>query len=182
MLTILLSFQVKSNPEIRYHKIQYTSSSVKLLEWNITDTNGVSFVEEKIDQLGRVKELRFYNSFHQLQWAGSGYYGGPVIKYYYQDNQITETFFKNEFEFANDFRRSEVPYKHIYTLNDSNQITNIKFMYNIEFEWEKQNIDSVIRHLKFYSNINDEDSDLKNVFGYSYSFAKMNGVSPQKVK
>ena|SRR5690606_1683876 len=181
-ILILTSFGLQSEPKILFHKIRFTASSVELEKWNIKDTTGTAFVMETLDNYGRTKELRFYNWKHQLDWAGSGFYGGSIIKYDYEKNKIIETFFSSDNEIANDFKTSEVPYRHIYFLNDNNQIVDLKQIYKIDFEWTKESFEETIKHLEFYKNYPDEGSDLNNVFGYSYGFAKMNGVNPKRKK
>ena len=121
---LVSGFGFQSKEKVLFHKITFTASSVELEQFNITDINNTAYVQETIDDLGRTKELRFYNYNNQLDWAGSGFYGGPIIKYEYEENQIIETFFNSESEIANDFSTSEVPYKFIYHLNDKNEILN----------------------------------------------------------
>lgn len=181
--TILVSFSSVENNKVRYHEIEYTASSVELVKWNISDTLNKAFVKEIIDQLGRTKELRFYNIKHELDWAGSGFWGGPIIKYDYEKNKIIETFFSSENNIANDFKTSEVPYRNIYFLNDENQIVKVKQIYKIDFEFSRESLEQTIKHLKFYEQYTTDDPepsyDLENVFGYHYAYAKMNGIDPK---
>lgn len=189
LILTFLSFSKKNN--ILYHEISYTATSLHLEKWNITDTTHVSFVKEIVDDQGRTKELRFYNSFHKLDWPGSAFLGGPIIRYDYLDNQIIETFYSADNEIANDFRGSEVPYRHIYFLNEENQIIDYKEIYKIDFELTQESFDETIKHLTFYKNLILEydslftDSSYQftyTVFGYEYAYAKMNGVNPQGKK
>lgn len=181
-ILILTSFGLQNEPKKLFHKIRFTASSVELEKWNIKDTTGTAFVMETLDNYGRTKELRFYNWKQQLDWAGSGFYGGPIIKYDYEKNRIIETFFSSDNEIANDFETSEVPYRHIYFLNDENQIIDLKQIYKIDFEWTKESFEKTIKHLEFYKHYPDEGSELNSVFGYSYGYAKMNGINPKKIK
>ncbi|WP_299782926.1 hypothetical protein [uncultured Formosa sp.] len=176
---ILTSFGLQNEPKILFHKIRFTASSVKLEKWNIKDTIGTEFVMETIDDYGRTKELRFYNWKHQLDWAGSGFYGGPIIKYDYEKNKIIETFFSSDTEIANDFSTSEVPFRFIYYLNSQNSIERTEMKYKMDFKWTKESLEKTIKHLEFYKQYSSEETDLDQVFGYTYAFAKMNGIEPK---
>lgn len=179
-LFIFLSFTFQKNEKIIFHEIEYTASSVELVKWNITDTTSISFVQETIDNLGRTKELRFFNYRHQLAWAGSGFYGGAIIKYDYSENQIIETFFSADNEIANDFSTSEVPYRFIYHLDENQEIIKTEMKFKIDFEWTKESFEQTINHLEFYKQYTtSEGSDLEGVFGYNYAYAKMNEISPK---
>lgn len=166
------------------HEIRFTASSIELEKWNISDTTNIAFVKEFVDDKGRTKELRFYNYNHKLDWAGSGFWGGPIIRYDYTDNQIIETFFSSDNEIANDFKTSEVPYKHIYSLNNENQIIQTKQIYKIDFEWTEESFEETSKHLDFYKDYVDKSSGsgLEAVFGYGFAYAKMNGINPQTKK
>ena len=181
ILLSLYSFKAdQHSPKIRYHKIQFTASSIELIAWNIEDTTKTAFAKEFIDSEGRTTEIRFYNYAHKLDYAGSGFYGGPIIKYAYEDQKIIETFYKGENEIAHDFRTSEVPYRFIYQLNEKNEIVKIESKYIIEFDWTVESLESSIQHLEFYKKYAEEGSELKSVFGYTFSFNKMNGINPEK--
>lgn len=181
-LFLVTGFGFQENEKVIFHKINFTASSVELVQWNITDTTNTAFVQETIDNLGRTKELRFYNYRHQLDWAGSGFYGGPIIKYDYLKNQIIETFFSSENEIANDFWTSEVPFRFIYHLNDKSQIIDSEIKYKIEFEWTKESLDKTIKHLEFYKAYTIEDWKLDEIFGYNYAYGKLNGINPELKK
>ena len=163
------------------HKIEFTASSVELINWNTNDTINAAFVREFIDDAGRTKELRFFNSKKELNWAGSGFYGGPIIKYDYQKDKIIETFFSAENELASDFKASEVPYRHIYYLNADDEIIEVKEFYKMDFEWSKESFEQTIKHLEFYKQYPNEGSELPNVFGYQFAFRKMNGKNPETI-
>lgn len=178
-IIVLFSFALKSNESIYFHKIRYTASSVELVEWHTKDTLNTSFVKEIVDNTGKTKELRFYNYKHELYWAGSGFYGGPIIRYDYYDDKVIETFFSLDNEIANDFSTSEVPYRFIYYLTDSNQIERIESNYKMDFDWTKESLEETIKHLEFYKQYADEDTGLTKIFGYSYAIAKMNGIDPK---
>lgn len=179
-ILILTSFGLQNEPKILFHKIRFTASSVELEKWNIKDTTGTAFVMETIDNYGRTKELRFYNYKHELYWAGSGFYGGPIIKFDYFENKIVETFFSADNEIANDFSTSEVPYRFIYYLNGQNEIERTEMKYKMDFEWTKESLEETIKHLELYKQYAFDGSDLNQVFGYTYAFAKMNGINPKK--
>lgn len=178
IILVFVSCQ-EQNSKVVYHKIEFTSSSVELVQLNITDTTNTAFVKETIDDLGRTKELKFYNKKHKLDWAGSGFYGGPIIKYDYKEDQIIETFFSLETEIANDFRTSEIPFRFIYHLNDQNEILSIEMIYKIDFEWTEESLKNTIDHLEFYKQFASDGTALNEVFGYTYSIAKMDGINPK---
>lgn len=168
--------------EVYYHQIRFTSTSVHIVNWNVADTIGISFVEEFVDEKNRTKELRFYNSRHELDWAGSGFLGGPIMKYEYEDDKVVETFFSSESQIANDFKTSEVPYQNIYFLNEANQILRVEEKYKIDFEWEEESLEETINHLKFYKRIKPEAESLESIFGFQFAFVKMNGLDPKLLK
>jgi len=175
--------EAKGKGSIYFHKIRYTDSYVQLVEWNTKDTLNSSFVKEIVDNNGNTKELRFYNYQHQLYWADSGLYGGAIVKYdYYDDSKIVETFFSSSNEIANDFSTSDMPYRFIYYLSDYdyNEIERTEMKYKIDFEWTKESLDETIEQLEYYRQHNSEDTELTQVFGYSYAFAKMHGINPEK--
>jgi hypothetical protein len=174
---LITSFCICYKDKIVFHGVRYTSSDVEITKWFIKDTSNINFVEESIDIWGRTKELRFYDTKHKLNWVGSGYYGGAIVKYDYYDNKIVETFFSSDSEIANDFRTSEVPYRHVYYLEGST-IKSVSFIYKIDFQWNKESLDSTINHLKFYQKYNSDNSELKEVFGYRFASAKYKGINP----
>lgn len=181
-LTAFVFQHTDKGERIRYHEIEFTASSIHLIKWNIKDTANTSFVQEIIDSQGRTKELRFYNSRHQLAYTGSGYYGGPIIRYDYTDNRITETYFSDENEIANDFTVSEAPYRHIYHLSGHSQITKIEQRYKMDLEWTKEGVEEAIKHLELYTDYPNESSDLTSVFGYEFAYAKLNGKNPKFIR
>ncbi|TPE43710.1 hypothetical protein [Pontibacter mangrovi] len=174
--------QQEKGEKIRYHEIDITASSINLIKWDIKDTSNTAFVQEVIDAKGRTEELRFYDSAHRLTYTGSGFYGGPIIRYDYEENKITETFFSDENEIAHDFSTSEVPFRFIYHLNKSNQITHIETKYKLEFDWTNESLNETIKLLKLYKQYTPEEFDLKEVFGYGFASAKLNGVNPKLLK
>lgn len=176
-LVALTSFAFKEGEKIRFHEINITASSIELIKWNIKDTSNTAFVQETVDRKGRTKELRFYNEKHQLAYTGSGFYGGPIIRYDYADGKIIETFFSEENEIANDFSTSEAPYRFIYHLNKNNQIEKIEAKYKIDFDWTEESFNETIKHLELYKQHTSDITDLQQVFGYSYASAKLNGIN-----
>jgi hypothetical protein len=180
LLTVLVtSFCFFNRDKIVFHAINFSSSDIRITKWFIKDTANVNFVEERIDFYGRTKELRFYNDMHKLNWVGSGYYGGPIIKYEYFDDRIIETFFSSESDIANDFKTSEVPYRHIYYIEDDT-IKSVDLIYKIDFRWNKECLDSTINHLKAYQKYNSVNSELTSIFGYDFASAKYCSVNPKK--
>ncbi len=167
---------------VKYHEIKITSSSIHLIQFNIIDTLNVSYVQETIDSYGRTSELRFYNSNHKLAYAGSGFYGGPIIKYFYGDDTIIETFFKEDSEYANDFKSSEVPYRFAYHLDENKQIDSVITRYKIDFDWTEESLDQTIKFLEVYKKYEAEKLNLTSVFGYKYAMGKLNGADPKIVK
>lgn len=188
-LFVLLGCQSKiQNPNrILYHSIHFTASSVKLVALDTSIKEGESYAKETLDSLNRTSKLEFYNEEGKLSWAGSGFYGGPIIKYEYVDNQIIETFFCDEREIYNDFQWSEAPYRFVYELDVDNNVTTVKSVYKIDFEFTTQSIDSTINHLKFYRQYAAENSAAINgvdhVIGYKYAKGKLHEKDPDfKIK
>ncbi|WP_298529494.1 hypothetical protein [uncultured Christiangramia sp.] len=186
LVVIFLSCNKEEGKTIKYHEIEITASSINLLEKNITNKDNRSYVKEFIDSLGRTKRLEFYNSRGQLDYPGSGYYGGPIIKYHYEPNSITETAYISDIDLANDFQTSEVPNQIIYYLNDKDKIDRTVFRYKIEFNMEKDQLDEIINNLKLYKdlipNSGLETREMDSIFGYQFATAKLHGINPVKVK
>jgi len=186
LLICLISFcsclnQNEDSENIPYiHKINITASSIELVEFNTKEKSNMSYVTESLDKFGRVIELKFYNSRNELAYAGSGFYGGQIIRYEYIDGKIIETFFNSLTTLSNDFCCSEAPYRHVYFLNKENKITDIELLYKLDFTWKKESLEKAEKHLKFYQEYQEPKSKLNTVFGYTYSFAKMNGINPTK--
>jgi len=176
---------------IRYHKIQFSSSDLKLIEWNIKDTTNGGFVIEYIDKKERTKELRFYNWNHKLDWPGSGFFGGPIIRYDYTDSTIIETYFTSDNNIANDFQDSEAEYRVIYYIYN-NEIVKTEHIYKIDFQYSEESLKETIKHLQFYYNllVSEKSNQKKNkpiivdeILGYKYAQAKFNGKNPKhKIK
>ena len=173
-----------TEPKVREytHKIEFTASTVELIEWNTKDTIESSYVKEFVDDKGRTIELRFYNFKNELDWTGSGFYGGPIIRYEYEKNKITETYYTSENELAYDFNTSEVPYQQIYFLDDENRIIDIKQIYKIDFELTKESLNTTIEHLEIYKDYTLENFELDNVVGYKFAYSKMSGINPELKK
>lgn len=169
----------KTKRRSNFIKSDILQARFELEKWNISDTANVSFVMETVDKLGRTEELRFHARGHRLYWAGSAFYGGPIIKYDYPENMIIETYFSADNEIANDFLTSEVPFRTIYYLNEKNEIERFEEKYKIDFEWNKESLEKTIEHLEFYKQFESEKSDLNKVFGYNYAFAKLNEIDPK---
>ena len=168
----------KNNPFI--HKVKGTATSIEMIEFNTKERHNITYVTETVDSMGRVSELRFYNSMDELTYAGSGFLGGPIIRYEYLENKIIETFFETETTIAHDFCCSEVPYRHIYYLNKENHITEIDFLHKMDFEWNNESLQETIKNLKLYKEFESHDTRLNHVFGYQFSYAKMNRVNPSR--
>jgi uncharacterized protein YxeA len=185
-ILIIVSASISCSTESKIneftHKIKFTASSVELIEWNTKDTIENSYVKEFVDDKGRTIELRFYNFKNELDWTGSGFYGGPIIRFDYEKNKIIETYFTTENDLAYDFKTSEVPYRQIYLLNDQNQIVDIKQIYKIDFALTKESLNKTIEHLEFYKDYTFENIDLKNVVGYKFAYKKLNGINPELKK
>ncbi|WP_109299976.1 hypothetical protein [Aquimarina sp. AU474] len=182
LLKSIIGIAQSDSEQIKFHQIKITASSIHPVKFNISDTSNVPFVQEIIDNNGRTQEIRFYNSLHKLTYAGSGFYGGPIIRYDYLDNKIVETYYSGENEIANDFKTSEVPYRSIYHLNENNQIESIEIKYKMEFEWTTNSLDETIKHLELYKKYVSEVSELNSVFGYAYASGKLNGENPKRKK
>ena len=156
-----------------------------MVEWNTSDTINGNFVVEKIDSEGRTKELRFYNWNRELDWPGSGFYGGPIIMFDYVGDEIIETYFSSENQIANDFIDSESEYKCVYSIvND--EIVDVKYIYKIDFELNPEDLRRKINHLEFYLNlIQSNENDMNRaktgveIFGYGFAQGKLNGKSPK---
>jgi len=176
----LIGFAQSNNEQIKFHKIRVSASSIYLVEFDISDTSNIPYVKEIIDSNGRTKEIRFYNSLNKLTYAGSGFYGGPIIRYDYANNKITETFYSGENEIANDFSTSEVPYRFIYYLDNNNKIESVEMKYKMEFEWTNESLNETIKHLELYKKYISEGSEINSIFGYTYALGKFNGIDPKK--
>ena len=183
---IFLSSNPTEKERAVYHEIEFTASSIKLIKWNIKDLKDKSYVKEIIDSLGRTKRLEFYNYKGNLDYPGSGYYGGPIIKYHYECNVITETAYKSDIDLANDFMYSEVPNQIIYYLNDSNEITETTFRYKVEFTMDKEVLTKIIENFELYKKLIPETGmesyTMDSVFGYRFASAKLNGINPTSKK
>lgn len=184
LITILSLISCSTESKIKEftHKIEFTASSVELIEWNTKDTVENSYVKEFVDEKGRTIELRFYNFKNELDWTGSGFYGGSIIRFDYEKNKIIETYYSSENDLAYDIKTSEVPYRQIYFLNDQNQIVDIKQIYKIDFELTKESLSKTTEHLEFYSDYTLEKIELDHVVGYKFSYYKMNGINPELKK
>ena len=181
---------LSSNPNEKektvYHEIEFTATSIRIIKWNITDIKDKNYVKENIDSQGRTKRLEFYNYKGHLDYPGSGYYGGPIIKYHYEPKAITETAYTSDIDLANDFMYSEVPNQIIYYLNDKNEIEETTFRYKVEFTMDKEVITKVIENLELYKNLipktGMESYEMDSVFGYQFASAKLNGINPERKK
>ena len=186
ILLILTSCTEAKVDNIRYHEIEFTSSSVQLIEYNIEDFRGKNYVKEYIDSLGRTKRLEFYNANGHLDYPGSGYYGGPIIKYHYETKVITETAYTSDIDLANDFLHSEVPNQIIYYLNDNNEIEESTFRYKVEFIMKKEYLSEIIQQFELYKNLipnsGMEGYLMDSIFGYQFASAKLNGINPKSQK
>ena len=192
---MFLSRDSKSQNHARIvtHLTEYTTTDLKIIKLNTETKENESYLRESIDKKGRTIKLEFYNWNNELDWPGSGFWGGPIIKYKYDERKITETFFWREDEIANDFKYSEVPFRFIYELDEQNNIIDLKSIYKIDFEYEIASLEETIKHLELYKSIldnadktNELDKELfdpwyvDKVFGYNYAIGKMNGIHPKK--
>ena len=195
VLMIFLGCESKSQNQEKVvtHITEYTTTDLKLITLNSEPEKNQSFVKESIDEKGRTIKLEFYNWNKELDWPGSGFWGGPIIKYKYEERNIIETFFWDDDEIANDFKYSEVPFRFIYILDDDNNLIDLKSIYKIDFEYTIESLDETIKHLELYKSIldnadkeNELDKDLfdpwyvENVFGYNYATGKLNGKHPTR--
>ena len=172
--------------DIRFHEIRFTASSIELIELNVNDIKSKSYVKEFIDSIGRTKRLEFYNHKGHLDYPGSGYYGGPIIKYHYEPKTIIETAYISDIDLANDFMFSEVPNQIIYDLNNSGEIENTSFSYKVEFNMDKEKLDKIIENFKLYQNLIPETGmesyPMDSVFGYQFASGKLKGINPKRNK
>ena len=183
---ILTSCTERQVDDIRYHEIRFTTSSIELIELNTKEIKGKNYVKELVDSIGRTKQLEFYNTKGHLDYPGSGYYGGPIIKYHYEPKVITETAYTSDIDLANDFMYSEVPNQIIYYLNNDNEITESTFRYKVEFTMEKEVLTKIIENFELYNNLIPETGMesylMDSVFGYQFASAKLNGINPKNKK
>jgi len=172
--------------DIRYHEIMFTASSIELIQLNIKEIKGKNYVKELVDSIGRTKQLEFYNTNGHLDYPGSGYYGGPIIKYHYEPKSIIETAYISDIDLANDFMFSEVPNQIVYDLNNSGEIENTTFRYKVEFNLDKEQIDKIIENFKLYRNLIPETGmesyTMDSVFGYQFASGKLKGFNPKRNK
>lgn len=183
LLLTLTSFnRLDEKPKYLYHKIDYTSSSVKLIEWNIESIESIAYVREEVDDKGRTVELRFYDYSHRLKWTGSGFFGAQIIRFEYSNKKIIETYFSSESKIAYDFKTSEVPFRFVYHLDDKGNLKESEMIYKMDFKWTEESISETINHLEFYKKLIVEAGKMDSVFGYNYSYAKMGGVNPTLLK
>jgi len=176
---IFLSRLSFGQENVYFHQTKYTDTEVEIVKWNIKDTLNISFVKEKVDNVGRVVELIFcYKNSHPF--PGDGHYGGPIIKYEYSDSTITETAFLPNQQYAHYFNDSEVPFQFTYFFDKKLNITRVEANMILTFNWNKKSIEEIIKHLEFYKEYAPVENDYKNfnsVFGYRYSFVKYNGIN-----
>jgi len=158
---------------IKYHYFYSTASLPKLIEWDVKpDTLNDIYIKETIDELGRVKELRFLHSNELVQFS---VHNPSVIKFEYFDNLIISTMFTATGNKMN----PECPWKIIYTVNNNEIVSVIEFNDYRPFCTLKIEGISEEQREKFRIKAELEkdgiESQICYIWGYEYSMAKLSG-------
>lgn len=177
---IILNFSCEKKEEIIYHEFEQTASDFRIVKWNVDKNNLPDYyLAEKIDDLGRVTELKFYkngeSSFNALCYLSTW------LKYEYSDNNTVIEYNLNEKGEPESNIECELPSKTVYFLSPDNKIIlKTEFDYKIDKEhyenlgWTDEFIDKIILELKSY----DKDKEVRLIDYYSKSFSKLNGIYP----
>jgi len=184
-----ITFPMLAQNRILYHAYEQTASDYVITKWNISK-NSLSaykwYVEETVNQDGRVVQLRFLENGNPCHFSLC--YLSNIIKYEYPDSlHIIETEYECDGITPVNALYCEVNYKTIYTL-DSLHIINVEIEYFIDKKGAlksgeyssidnadmKTEIDYFERHKKSL-NI---DKEFPVINYYSQSFAKYNGKYP----
>ena len=162
-----------------YHEFEPTASDYKILKWNINKNNLPRlYVEEYVDKLGRVTELKFCKN--GKVWPGQLCYLDSWIKYQYpNDSTIISISFDSKGNQGGSFE-CENPYKVIYHLSKDKRIilrTNEEYFigdttWYIKHGWTKEKLEKEIKSLL------SEQKTHPIINAYNKSFNKLNGIFP----
>lgn len=177
ILFILLSISLFCFAEetVKYHYFYSTASMPKLVEWDVKpDTLNDIYIKETIDELGRVKELRFIHGIKLVQFT---VFQPSIITFEYSNNQIISTMF-----YADGRKMSSVvPWKIIYTTKNNEIVSVLEFsdytpFYTIEIEGISDEQKEEFRE-KAELEKNGVESTIDFIWGYEYSMAKFSGMN-----
>jgi len=173
-----------------FHLYEPSSSVSKILKWNIKDTTNQRFVvKEEIDEFNRVITIQYLVDGSVKEQ--NPMYGITNIKFEYEKNTIIEHYLQANGDHLT-FLEDENPSYRKYFLNDKNEIIDCETSFIIKFkELSTDQLLKIEESLKFWREyvLNESDSVLIHsdsicpmdyIFGYLYSYSKMNGIFPKK--
>lgn len=158
--------------KILYNECMETSSSYKIVKWNIDDKNNRYALRETVDGKGRVLKLEFL--FNQN--GSSLCYLPDIVEYEYESNLIIERLFKQGKEMI--ALDCEMPYKYIYHLKD-NYIEKVESFFKFDTDnYSAEEIKDAKKYIPEHYVFKCDDSTNTEIEYYYYSFAKFNGIYP----
>jgi len=168
----------KENYNILYHSYNNSASDFHINKWNIDSINlPARYVIEKVDQKGRVKELKFFKE-KSLKYSILCYLN-PWVKFDYPSERIIIAYFLNYKGEEDANIECGMPSKITYYLSeDRKTIIDSKSEYNLNKEfyikngWDKTELENLLETL------NSEKLNSQVVSYFSNSFNKMNGIYP----
>ncbi len=162
-----------------YHEYEPTASDFMILRWNINPDNLPSwYIQENVDEFGRVIELKFYEN-GKIKSEDLLCYLEAWLKYEYpNDTTIILYALDSNGDKGGNFE-CESPYKITYILsNDKRTIVNYKTEYNIDTTllinagWTKEKIEKALNSMQ-------KNQTVPSIIGgYLESFSKLGGLFP----
>ena len=183
LLNIELSEFTPPADTVLYHSFAESTSSWYITQWNISvDSLPKHYVTEKIDHKGRIIELKFfeYNNLISQMLCDDA----PIIKFDYpNDSTIVVSKFWDDGIYAGSLEcnsESKItyhfnPYNYFLTYFRSELIMSEKeraWWLSDEGGFTEEQLDSSINSI-FY-----EGKNPRSIYWYSFSYNKLNGISP----
>lgn len=194
-LIVTFSYSLTKGQEVTkiYHQFSQDGSYPIIEKFNVKDTIDLKLlIEESYDNLNRVVSIKFLNEGKIKEIYPM--YGVSYITFEYGDNFVIERYFdsnRNPLTLFDD----ESPSYRKYYLNTNNCIDSCKTFFYIEVgALTKEKILTIEKSLKLWKELmfqessvvdkNDSSScsncDMDYIYGYKYSYIKMNGIFPKK--
>ncbi len=179
ILFILLFLNINCyGQKIIFHEYYNTASDIHVKEWNVDKNNlPKKYVEETIDNNGRVTELKFYKD-GSLKYSHLCYLS-VWIKFEYPNDTTIVAYFLDSDGKENADIECGMPSKTTYTLSqDKKKINKTKSEFNLKKKlyldngWTESKLNDAIKTVE-----SEKGNDLVIAY-YSMSFAKLNKTYP----
>lgn len=175
-ILLILPIIIYGQSTTLYHEFQPTASGWDVVEWNVKDTSGKTFlIKETVDSSNRVAELQFLCNGNLI--SDHLCYLPNRVTFEYIENTIVEKAFSGDKPLLG--YPCENYHKSIYYLDSQNIIIKIEREAIVEYaDSGSSEIRTFEDNFPFHIALYPDSSEFLRLDYYFYSFAKLDGLYP----